>query len=211
MSRPDDALEILLPDADDAAVRPARDVTRFLRLLTNDAEPAHASTVGVDLERARVELESSDRSDLECALNDLLRHYLAAAVDADSFAHFGDTGLDVRAAWRVLAEFECEHDWLVSSPLPGESSPALAERLIANLERLGVAPARLALWRARCVHTFEGPRAGERVYRELLRTAAPGTLTPSQQRALVAGIAECLLERGAVRDARALLFEHLAQ
>jgi hypothetical protein len=64
MSRPDDALEILLPDADDRSVRRARDVTRFLRLLSNDAEPAHAATVGVDLERARAELESSDRADI---------------------------------------------------------------------------------------------------------------------------------------------------
>jgi hypothetical protein len=211
MPRPEDALEVLLPDADDAAVSRARDVTRFLRLLSNDAQPAHASTVGVDLDRARTELESADRADLECALSDLLRHYLTAACEADSFAYFGEAVLEVRAAWRVLAEFELEHDWLAQAPLPGESAQALIERLIGNLERLGVGSIRIGLWRARAIHAFEGPSSGERAYRDLSRATLPGALTVGDRRALAAGIAECLLERGAVRDARALLFEHLAQ
>lgn len=219
MTRPDDALEILLPDADDVSVSRARDVTRFLRLLSSDAQPAYASTVGVDLERARSELEAADRADIEGALCDLLHHYLLAACAADSFAHFGEAGLDVRAAWRLLAEFELEFDWIAGQPLPGETTLAVCTRLIASLERLAVSPEKTALWRARLAHALDGPRSGERAYRELLRAAlssaqsnplvgAPGL---SLQRALVAGIAECLLERGAVRDARALLFEHLAR
>ncbi len=209
MSRHEDALEILLPDADAAAVRRARDVTHFLRLLSDDARPAQAGTVGVDLDRARSELERADRADLECALTDLLRHYLTAACDPDSFAWFGEPSMDVRAAWRVLGEFELEHDWLASVPQPGEGPAALAQRLMTSLERLVVAPALLALWRARIAHALEGPRAGERAYREILRGSdAHGR---ARRRACVVGWCECLLERGAVREARAALIEHLSE
>ncbi|MBL8858217.1 MAG: sigma 54-interacting transcriptional regulator [Planctomycetes bacterium] len=213
MSRPDDALEILLPDADDQAVRRARDVTRFLRLLSNDAQPAQASAVGVDLERARHELERADRADLLCALNDLLRHYLSAACGPDSFAWFGEAVLDVRSAWRVLGEFELDHDWLACVPLPGESTAALVERLLTSLTRLDANATRTELWRARAAHALEGPRAGERAYRAIELGSAQNKVTPAlcEQRALVAGTAECLLERGAVREARTLLFEHLAR
>lgn len=207
MPRPDDALEILLPDADAAVVRRARDVTRFLRLLSDDAQPAHAGTVGVDLERARSELERADRADLECALIDLLRHYVSAACDLDSFAWFGEPAMDVRAAWRVVGEFELEHDWLAGAPEPGESSAALATRLLSNLERLEVAPALVALWRARLAHALQGARAGEAAFREQTRAGEPQV--GSRRRALVAGLCECLLDRGAVREARAILVEHL--
>lgn len=211
MSRPEDALELLLPDADPESVRRARDVTRFLRLLSDDAQPARAGAVGVDLESARHELERADRADLECALVDLLRHYLAAACTEDSFAWFGEPVLDVRAAWRVLGEFEVEHEWIASVPLPGETTDSVAERLIQCLVRLGANAFVIALWRARCAHVFDGPLAALRLYRDELRDAPARAALPAHVRQLTAGVAECLLERGAVREARALLFEHVAR
>jgi len=211
MIRDRDALELLLPDADDDAVRHARDVTRFLRLLSTDAEPARACVVGVDIERARAELERADRADLEWALCDLLRHHLSAAASEDSFAWFGEPVLDVRGAWRILGDFELDHEWIASVPAPEEDTRAICERFLDSLERLGVPPARLALWRARVAHALVGPQAAEPLYREELKRASGRLVPSSHARAALAGIAECRLERGAVRDARALLVDALPQ
>jgi DNA-binding NtrC family response regulator len=217
MARSQDALELLLPDADAKAVRRARDVTHFLRLLSDDARPARAQSVGVDLQRARTELERADRADLECALTDLLRHHLAAIQPAESFAWFGEPDLDHVSAWRVLGEFAEEFAWITPVPEPGESASSVVTRLTANLERSGAGARKLALWRARTAHVVDGPRAGERLYRDELRASpdhagarAGASTTPVHVRALVAGVAECLLERGAAREARAWLTEHAA-
>lgn len=217
MARSQDALELLLPDADATAVRRARDVTHFLRLLSDDARPARALSVGIDLQRARNELERADRADLECALVDLLRHHLMAIQPADSFAWCGEPELDHVRAWRVLDEFAGEFAWIAHLPEPGESAASIVTRLVANLERLDIGARKLALWRARIAHIVEGPRAGEKLYRDELRAALESSRRRAKvwsptgfERALVAGVAECALERGAPREARAWLAEHVA-
>lgn len=207
MTRDRDALEWLLPDVDENSARRARDVTRFLRLLTDDALPARACTVGIDIDRARRELEHADRVDLECALTDLLRHHLAAAAGEDSFAWCGEPALEPRAAWRVLHEFETEHEWIAGVPTPGESSRDVVERLLASLERLDPDSPRTGLWRARTVQVFDGPRAAEPLFREERRRVRPSGVVHA--RSALAGAAECLLERGAPREARALLVDAL--
>ena len=49
MARPEDALELLLPGSQDVEVQRARKVTHFLRLLSDDAQPRRACSVGIDL------------------------------------------------------------------------------------------------------------------------------------------------------------------
>jgi hypothetical protein len=215
VARSQDALEILLPDADAQSVRRARSVTQFLRLLSDDAEPAHAATIGVDLQRARTELERAERADLECALVNLLRHHLRALTPADSFAWHGEPTSDAQSAWRALADREAENGVTFRFPEPGEPVADVAARLYASLERVGIAAPKLALWRARLAHAVEGPRAAEREHRlAIADTVHPGaalaSLPPSVARAHLAGIAECLLDRGQLRDARTFLSEHAA-
>lgn len=210
MARGQDALELLLPDADARVVKRARSVTHFLRLLSDDARPAQAHTVGIDLDRARDELVLHDRQQLEQALCDLLRHHLAAATPADSFAWMGETELDVQTAWRRIEEFRDDLDWLAGVPGPGEPTEAVAERLLECLERLGPSPGESSLWRARFARVREGVRAAEKRFRAALERTPGVESDPGSSRALIAGVAECLLDRGAVREARSWLTQHLA-
>ncbi len=92
MSPADDALELLLPDASEAARERARSVVRCLRLVVDDAHASRAQTVGVDLTRARRELDRHGRAQIDQALRELLRQHLEAAVPADSCAWFGEPG-----------------------------------------------------------------------------------------------------------------------
>lgn len=210
MVRADDVLELLLPGADNPALRRAREVTQFLRLLCDDARRSHAPAVGLDLQRARGVLDDHAREALERALSDLLRHYLAAVQPLDAFLWPGDPDLDAARAWREVEAARGESAPLPELPHPGESAFDGGLRVLSALESIAAVPS-ARLWRARWVHATEGPRAAERLYREL---SSPGQRPrPSSfvQRAAVAGVAECLLERASVREARAWLGEHALQ
>lgn len=209
MLRRDDPLELLLPEADARELRRARDVTHFLRLLANDASAQRASSVHVDLERARGELARADRERVERAHVELLRHHLRALLAPESFAWFGEPELDVASAWRVLDDVRADSEGLATVPAPGETPERVAERLVESFARAGGSDADVGLWRARLAHAACGPREGERAYRSRIDGAASPLPQPIA-RALVAGVAEALLDRGAVREARAWLYEHLA-
>jgi transcriptional regulator with AAA-type ATPase domain len=210
MARAEDALELLLPDAEPPLMQRARDVTHFLRLLSDDAHSARAASVGIDWDRARTELEEHDVRRLVRALTDLMRHHLNAISAGDSFAWCGETALGVQAGWRLLEEFRDEMPWMAGVPEPGESPWRVAERLLESLVRLGISEAEAALWRARLARWSEGPRAAEKSFRTQLERAERESGDPLILRALVEGVAGCLLERGAVREARAWLLQHMA-
>src|SRR5262245_19248054 len=95
---------MLMPGASEGALRRARSVVQFLRLLTNDAASDRAAAVGVGLEQARGELEIHDRDRVSDALCDLLRHHLRAAAGSGSFLSFGEPALAHDEAWRALDE-----------------------------------------------------------------------------------------------------------
>lgn len=210
MARAEDALELLLPEAGSDLMRRARDVTHFLRLLSDDALSARASSVGVDWDRARTELERHDVGRLIRGISDLLRHHLNAVSGGEGFAWCGETVLGVQGAWRLLDEFRDEVPWLAGVPEPGEPPLRVAERLLESLVRAEAPEAEIALWRTRLERWHLGVRAAEKQYRaQIERSKAEDGNRPSV-RALVEGVAGCLLDRGAVREAGGWLSQHLA-
>jgi hypothetical protein len=207
-----DPLEILLPGSDERALSRARGVVQFLRLLSDDACSTRASAVGVGLEQARSELDRQDRCRVESALCDLLRHHLSALSTPDTFLWWGEPALDHHAAWRTLGEFSDDLPWLARVPEPGEPAHEVAARLLDSLERSGSGAAEACLWRARIARFAEGPRPAEKLLRaEIARLSGPDPASGPDRRArraLAACLTECLLDRGAVREARAWLAEH---
>ncbi len=207
MMRNEDALDLLLPDADAQALSRARDVARFLRLLRDDARRSRAPAVGVDLEHARGSLELQMRATAEHALQDLLRHHMRVLASPDSFGAPGEPELDVRSAWRAVDDARDEFAGMPDLPQPGEAAREAGARCLTALESVADEP-RLWLWRARWLQTTEGPRAAERAFREVLAHERRKLAAPAVTRAALAGVAECLLDRGAVREARTWLGEH---
>jgi hypothetical protein len=203
---PNDAIELLLPDADPERMDRARRVTTFLRLLASDAGsestgPASAGSVRVSLERARQELELDTHRRIGAALSALLRHHLTEALGPDSFCSFGPPGLRPRTAWSQLEEVREERPGLPGVPEPGESALSVAVRLLESCRRLEVLGPDLALFEAHLCRALEGPRRGEAAFRRLLD--ASGDAPP----AVWVGLIECTLDRGAVAAAAALLEE----
>jgi hypothetical protein len=207
MARSEDALDLLLPGSHEADLHRARKVTHFLRLLSDDARSQRAGSVGIDFERASGELERQDRESLEQALEDLLRHHLRPR--AESFVWLGEPKLGLQAAWQLAAEFRGALPWLAGVPEPGEPACDVADRLTLSLERLPTDEHTVALWKARAVHAREGPRPAERLFRRAFDASLRASAGAFVTRALAAGVAECLLDRAALRDTRAWLFEHL--
>jgi sigma-54-interacting transcriptional regulator len=208
-TRSPDALELLLPDAAPGVWQRAQRVTTFLRLLSNDSRCIAPSRVHVNLERAKGELERELRTRLARALEELLARHLEAVLGGESFLGIGEREESSQAAWSALEESREELPWLAGVPEPGEGPLEVALRLLECLERVGSDPGQLALWRARWARCAEGSAAGETRFREL---AASRELRPASQRiAALAGVAECLLDRGNVRAARAFLEEHAAR
>lgn len=209
-----DSIEMLLPGAGEDALRRARSVVQFLRLLTNDAASIRAGAVGVGLEEARGELEIHDRERMSSAVCDLLRHHLRALAGPSSFLSFGESSLAHDEAWRALDELREERPRLAGLPKPGETALEVAARLLGSLEELGASPSTMALWRARFARFADGPRAAEAIVKARLACAEEGDPPPraetSTRRALVDCAAECLLDRGAVREARDWLMENTA-
>ncbi|HEV8113415.1 MAG TPA: sigma 54-interacting transcriptional regulator [Planctomycetota bacterium] len=204
-----DALEILLPAADDARLRRVRNVVQCLRLLGDDARSARAGAVAVGLDQARSEMANDDRRRVEGALVDLLRHQLGAMATPDTFLAWGEPGLDHAAAWRVLDEFRDELPWLAGLPKPAESVESVARRICESLARLAPSPADVLPWSARLLRFTDGARAAERALRAGLGAKASSPPADrSSSRAGVAVLAECLLDRGAVREARGWLQEN---
>ncbi len=210
MSRHDDALELLLPDANAERRAGARRVTSFLRLLVDDAHAAHARTLGVDLMRARKELESEARQRILRALRDLVRQYIDAAIPAESSMCVGASHASAQDAWTELTQLRLQEPELPELPRPGEATLAIAERLTQALERWGAGTSEARVWRARWTRLTQGARAGEAAFHSLLNDSIAAR-DAALRRVALTGVAECLFDRGAVRELRHLLREELAR
>jgi hypothetical protein len=216
MVQASDALELLLPGAGSGALRRARSVVQFLRLLSDDAASIRAGAVGLGLDEARGELEVHDRGRIENAVCDLLRHNLHALSRPGSFLAWGEPALSHDEAWRALDDLRDERPGLPALPAPGESALEVAARLVRALGELGATATTSALWEARLARFARGPRAAEKGIRARLANAEEDAPDPgpgadaSGRRALIACAAECLLDRGAVREARDWLGENAA-
>lgn len=197
----EEALELLLPDADEGRRDEAERVADFLRLLQADASRA-GEGVSVDLTRARDDLARSGRDRLEGSLHDLCAHHLAALIDPGRFLHPGSALRSAAQAWRELETLREEYDGLADLPVPGESVSAVAARLIESLARHAGDRA-AALWHARLVAALRGPRDGEAAFRELALAAGDAEVAPEVR----AGTIECALDAGAVHRATDLAAE----
>ncbi len=204
----EDAVELLLPHADAELARRARDTIRFLRLLTADARSEPAGRVGVDLERARGDLELGSQRQVRSALVELLRAHLAHACGPDSFAWFGPPRADLSSVWSQIEEARAEFPWLPEVPAPGEAAGSVAARVLEGCRRLEPGSWEWELWNARLARVELGARAGEEAFRRGLDQCSDADASTAQRAAWLAGCCECQLDRGAVREARALLLEH---
>jgi two-component system nitrogen regulation response regulator NtrX len=168
---------------------------------------AHSHPGPVEAER---EFEDAGRVRAVGMLENLLVHHLRAACDGRSFLPLPPARSGVQAAWDELASLRESTPSLPGVPEPGETALAVSARLLEGLYRLGSDEADLGLWLARLEHARAGAWAGERVFRErLASTPARGQGSRTFPAAL-GGLIACLLDRGAVREACALLEEHRA-
>ncbi len=206
--RTTDALEMLLPDAAPAFWQRAQRVTTFLRLLSDDARGHGGQSVAVSLPRARSEFDRSAQARRIKIHEELLRHHLYALVGADSFAHFGECDGPLQQAWSDLEEERSDSVATADVPVPGERPESVAERLLVGLEQAGAGTAHVALWRARLQRAAEGPQSGAAAFERFLAPsigARAGRAESNLRSAALAGLVECLLDRAAVRAARARL------
>lgn len=199
----EDPIALLLPDVSDEERQDARRMTTFLRLLSSDARGEASGSAQVVLARAREDLEADRKARLALALEELLRAHLEHGLGRDEYCWFGESKLDALEAWSRVADLRAECPWLPAVPRPGEAALSVAERVFAALERLLGKNSRTELWRARMCVVNDGAEAG-RVSLQALAEAR-GMSANSLQPELVAGVAECFLSRGAVREAGAWL------
>lgn len=201
-------LEVLMPELSDAARGRAGRMMNLLRLLRADGAASASPRTAIPIDRVRSELARQDAEGQASALEDLLRHHLAAHLGAESFVWAGEPRRGVQDAWRALAE-EARRGGAspVGLPEPGESALSVARRLVEGIERLGPREG-LGLWRARLERAGVGARAGEAAFRALLEGDAGAQASALRgRRAALAGLCECLLDRGAVGQALELLSE----
>lgn len=196
-------LEWLVPEGGEARQRAER-VLDFSRAL----DAATRESTGPGLAEARRAFDDEVRARAVGALEDLLVHHLAAVHLRASFAPLPTPRTTAQAAWQSVALLRDSIAGLPGVPAPGEGALAVAGRLLGGLYQLGGEEGRLELWHARLAHAAGGARVGERAFRERLEQ------TPARGRGsrpfpeLLAGLVACLLDRGAVREAEAVLEEH---
>ena len=198
----DRALEWLIPEGGELERRAVR-VAQFAHALQQSGAFGE-----VDLQQASEELAALQLDLVESVLEDLLSLHLSAHVGSLGFASFGEPRRTAQAAWSELERLRSSRDGLPKLPGPGEPALDVAARLAAGLERCGLAPARLELWRARLAYAARGARAGADAFRQALLDLEPGRATPELHAALLVGLVESTLDRGAVREARELLGAH---
>ena len=206
MTPKDDPLELLLPRADATLLRKAHDLTKFLGLFVMESKSTHAARVGLDSERACAEWEKGVRARVESALSDLARHYLRHACGPDAIFQFGPARLTAAEAFAMLAEHGPELNFGPLFPEPGEPALAFAERVLERWQEMPENTAQRELWSARRTRARQGPLAALPLLEAGARARAKAP--PEEQWLWLCGWIECLLERGAVREARALLNQH---
>jgi hypothetical protein len=204
--RADDNLALLLPDAPLPYIEHARRITTFLRLVRDDAKAARAAAVSVSVERAREALREHVRAHAAAALTDLLRLHLYAELGPDSFLWCGEPERELARCWSELEALREalreDASALPQTPAPNEPALSVCRRVVEALGGLGASSGARQLWRARIERAEKGPAAGERAFEALLRSAGP-----ELRAEVVCGLAECALDRGAVRAAKRVLDE----
>jgi len=138
------------------------------------------------------------------ALEDLLAHHLGAHYGGLSFLPLPRPRCGVQAAWEVLASCRALGR-APGVPGPGESSLAVAGRLLESLWRLEDDEGRLELWRARLEHAGRGARAGARAFRARLTRCTREVGDEADGLALLLGLVGSLLDLGDLVAARAAL------
>lgn len=201
MSARDEALrrnlELLVPEGGGLRER-AGAVAESAADLLRDGEPAVVREV-------QLSFDLEVRARAAGALEDLLAHHLRAIHGGRSFLTLPRPRAGLQAAWGTLVDLRVDDPELPGVPGPGEGALAVAARLCAGLHRLDHDPQLLELWAARLEHARGGARAGERAFRERLEatpSSGPGSRTFHD---LALGVAESLLDRGAVREAAELV------
>jgi hypothetical protein len=195
-----DILDLLLPDLPPEHRERVRRLTTALRLGAHAGRGVRVADVAVNVAAAREELAEVSRRRRGAALGALVQHHLTAHLDPGAFLPWGAPPQDLDAAWRVLLEDGGD----VALPSPGETPLQVAERLFDALGRLDPGGCEARIWGVRMRRAREGPDAGERAGRALLRDAAGHR----ERRAAVAAVAASQLARGAAGEARAWLREH---
>jgi len=209
-----DAIDLLYPALDGeraahvvtAQRERARHLVRFLQVLAHDGRASGSPRVALDPERAAGDLEGQARRELGDALEDLLRHYLGAVLDASSFQWFGEPELDAARAWSRLEAQRTEWPALPELPAPGEEPLEVARRLAEALDRLAVPAGRVVLWCSRVEQlardSAAGSAGGERARGDEASEAPPGDSLALER--LADRVARAL-DRGDVRAAGELL------
>ncbi|TAJ11466.1 MAG: sigma-54-dependent Fis family transcriptional regulator [Planctomycetota bacterium] len=212
---PSDVIDLLLPRAPSALSARARSAVQFLSLLRDHARPVHASTTAVSLERAQEFSLSEERDAAIRALEGLIAHCVRAELGTDTFLCLPEPELSWTDGWKRLGELYDVVEPAVDVPAPGESAPCLVRRLAAALAELDASAARRLVFDA-CATRFErGIASAEAALSSALQSSSlqsnPGQGAAVGELAwLVHGIAALRLDRGAVRQARALLDDYMA-
>ncbi len=198
----DSTLELLVPEGGELQ-RMAREAFALVRALGEFAGP----NAQVPVDAAHEMFERENRARAGGAIEDLLAHHLSAVDGGRGFLVLPAARVPVQTAWETLLHLQCSSPDLPGVPGPGETPLAVAGRLLEGLYRLEWEEDLLELWRARVNRASQGQRAGEQSFREGLAgvpPTGPGSRTYGQW---LMGLAECMLDRGAVREARELLNE----
>jgi len=197
-----DVLQWLLPDVSVDEQEYARRLITFLRLMRDDVRARRSGTVGLELPGARAELDQVGRSSLLELCEELGRAYLFVELEADSWCDLGSSDLDLQTVWSRLESLRSRGYDVPAIPSPGEAVLDVARRALATARRCGAEAAWCALWNARLMRVADGPEAGLEASRSVLREADTLGWTWSVAAAALAGVVRCLLDRGAVRQAR---------
>lgn len=205
-------LSLLAPDATDPAKLEA--CVELVRSLARGAVEA-GEDFDLDLARAEVEYEQEVRATAVELCGKLFHLHLASMARGPESPR--GSGLEpwrapkgrARGAWTALFELEGRGLDLAlpGLPEPGEDAAAVAARILAAAECLGVDAGMRSLWRAHLTAVDQGPLAGEAAYRELIEVGdeLPFELLESAH----AGLLGCLLSRGAVRRAADWVETHM--
>ncbi|MFT7669736.1 MAG: hypothetical protein ACI8X5_002443 [Planctomycetota bacterium] len=188
------ALELLFPEGGSLKER-AQQAVELAHDLRRESEDE------ISVESVCLEFDQEARTRAGGAIEDLLVHHLRAIYAGGSFMCLPPARSRVQAAWDILAVRRDTTTALPGVPEPGESSLAVAARLLDGLYLLNWDNDELEVWRARLEHVSAGARAGEHAYRERLANT-PSSGDGSRTHAdLQCGLVASLLDRGAVGEA----------
>lgn len=192
-------LELLVPEGGELQSL-AREAFALVRAM-GEAPVQRPQLSGAEVHRA---IEQEGRARLGGALEDLLAHHLRAVDRGRSFLVLPTPRVSVQAAWESLLQLQPSSLQPPGVPGPGEAPLAVAARLLEGLYRLDWDLDLLELWRARIKRASHGQRAGERAFRKGLEQVPARGLGSRTYAQWWMGLVECLLDRGAVREAREL-------